>query len=230
MKTSNRKSFIQNNSGIIVADFLFSFVMIMGIGMFIFGITFSLATIEVSQYIVWSTARNYAAANVNQTAARDNAIEKFNNLTAQFPLLTGAGSTDTNPWFLLSSTSLIVSDKLEEEDSLLSTDLPGSDKDNDFRQPWTGASAKLRLSLFSNMQIPFLGKVATDKSLFEFPIRAFIIRHPSTQECQTFFFGGRNNAIKALEGGNLSPDGLTFPAIGPSNNTTAAALGEDNGC
>ena len=81
-----------NNSGFIIADFLFAFTMVIGIGIFIFGFTFSLATIEVAQYIVWSTARNYAAANEEELQSVKQAKEKFENLTAKFPLLTGNGA------------------------------------------------------------------------------------------------------------------------------------------
>ena len=212
-----------NNSGFIVADFLFAFVMVIGIGIFIFGFTFSLATIEVAQYIVWSTARNYAAANEEELQSVKQAKEKFSNLTAKFPLLTGNGAP--SPWFELKDDELIIGD-LAKLDSELG--ISSGDKTNDFRQPWTGVRAKINLKLFAGLKIPFLGPVATDKTLFEFPVRAFIIRNPSSLDCQTFFYGQANRwseGVKKLEKGNLGPPFATLPIIGEKS-----GYGEDNGC
>lgn len=216
---------MKNNSGFIIADFLFSFVMVIGIGIFIFGFTFSLATIEVNQYIVWSTARNYAAGNIAEPNAKASAELKFKNLTAKFPLLTGNGSDA--PWFELKA--LVLGD-LSVKDSGFA--LPATDKTNEFRQPWTGASATLNLKLFSKMKIPFLGSVTpsgSDPSTtgFEFPIRAFIIRSPSTEECQQFFYQFKrwDKGIKLLENGNLGPTFSTMPIVGGQQ-----GYGEDNGC
>lgn len=212
-----------NNSGFIVADFLFAFTMVIGIGIFIFGFTFSLATIEVAQYIVWSTARNYSAANEEDLLAVTQATTKFNNLSAKFPLLTGAGSS--SPWFELKEENLKIGDLAKIDPDL---GISAGDKTNDYRQPWTGVSAKLNLKLFAGMQIPFLGKVAQNKDLFEFPVRAFIIRNPSAQECQKFFYGQANRwveGVKKLEKGKLGPDFATLPIVGEK-----AGYGEDNGC
>jgi hypothetical protein len=212
-----------DNSGFIVADFLFAFVMVIGVGIFIFGFTFSLATIEVAQYIVWSTARNYSAANNDVNYAEAQARVKFNNLAAKFPLLTGSGSDA--PWFELKEESLVVGD-LGVKDTELG--FSGTDLVNRYRQPWTGVRAKLNLKLFASLQIPFLGKVAEDKSLFEFPVRAFIIRNPSQFECQRFFStpSNRFQAIKELENGKVGPSFSNIQTIPDGN----SPYGEDNGC
>lgn len=217
---------LKNQRGLIIADFLFAFVMVIGIAIFIFAMTFSLATIEIAQYIAWSTARNYAAANITKEIAEENARNKFKNLTAHFPLLSGVGSDSA--WFQMSEDHLVIGDNLADgADSELS--LSGDDRNNDFRQPWTGARMKIRLSLFAGLQVPFLGKVSEDPTLFEFPVRAFIIRHPSREECQNFFYGKRfTEGLKRLEegrsGGPLAPDSaFVAPPI-------TGGYGEDNGC
>ncbi len=69
-----------SQGGFIAADFLFSFTLVISIGIIIFAFTFSLATIEISQYIVWSAARNYSAAYTNEAEASANARKKFNFL------------------------------------------------------------------------------------------------------------------------------------------------------
>ena len=226
MKKYNCDNPIKNNSGFITADFLYSFFMILGIGLLIFGLTFSLATIEVGQYIVWSTARNYSAANKNEAAAKQAAQKKFRNLSAKFPLLTGNGSSG-DPWFELLESNLIIGD-LADLDSQLGSDLTAEDLKNKDRQPWIGASTKIKLKRFAGLQLPFLGNVAQDKNAFEFPIRAFILRHPSQSECKDFFYKNRyENGIKKLENSTVANDTKAqFETI----ESPANGFGEDNGC
>jgi hypothetical protein len=228
MKNRLKRKSLHNESGFIVADFLFAFVMTIGVGIFIFAITFSLATIEVGQYIVWSTARNYAAGNISQIAARQQAQEKFKALAEQFPLLTNVGADSS--WFELSEADLKISDDLTSDDTALG--ITGADATNDFRQPWTGASTVIRLKLFSGLTIPFLGKVIADGNTLEFPIRAFLIRNVSQEECKAFYSGpGSGNriekGIKKLENSKLAAG-----TWGLDGGAGAGDLlhGEDNGC
>ncbi|MEK6628417.1 MAG: hypothetical protein AABY53_07305 [Bdellovibrionota bacterium] len=231
MISRSKPSRLQNSSGFIAADFLFSFVMVLGVGIFMFGITFSLATIEVAQYIVWSTARNHSAGNINAAIANEGAKKKFLNLTAKFPMLTGNGAGGRE-WFELLETNLKIGD-LSVIEPEFSSEISADDRKNNDRQPWTGASAKIRLKLFSGLQIPFLGKVAEDPSFFEFPIRAFIIRHPSQDECISFFNDNQKryiNGIKKLEGDALADQAPMSSAAQLQGINAAATIGEDNGC
>lgn len=215
-----------SSSGFIIADFLFSFVLILGIGIFVFALTFSLASIEVAQYIVWSSARNYSVGNFNEESAKQNARKKFQNLSAKFPLLTGNGAAGT-PWLELLDSNLIIGN-LATLDTQFSSEINSDDVKNNFRQPWIGVSAKLKLNLFAGLQVPFLGKVASNESFFEFPIRAFILRHPSQNECQDFFYKNRYaEGIKKLENNTLAPKSAS--AL-PSNGILQNGSGEDNGC
>jgi hypothetical protein len=228
MKTQRRKIYSKNESGFIIADFLFAFVMTIGVGIFIFALTFSLATIEVSQYIIWSTARHYSAANVNQATALDSAKEKLKALAEQFPLLTN--SSGNSSWFELEIDGAIIADKLQKADS--SFEISRFDAENDQRQPWTGVSSKLTLKLFRGLQIPMLGKVGYNREAFELPIRAFLIRNVSAEECTKFFAGENggprfNSGILTLEGGKLAKG--TWGLAGETG-TNRVIDGEDNGC
>lgn len=217
---------IQNSSGFITADFLFSFALVLSIGVFVFGLTFSLATIEIDQYIVWSTARNYSAANKNETAAKQGARRKFQNLSANFPKLTGNG-TSGNPWFELLESNLVIGD-LGKLDTQFSSEVSADDIKNKDRQPWIGASTKIKLKLFAGLKLPFLGKVAENESDFEFPIRAFVLRHPSQSECRDFFYKNRyTQGIKKLENGSVAES--SAPQL-ETNEQLTNGFGEDNGC
>lgn len=238
MKTPQRRpNILKSNSGFIVADFIFSFVMILGVGIFIFALTFSLATIEVAQYIVWSTARNYAAATTDAvTLSDEQAREKFENLAGQFPKLTGVGEADS-PWFRLTVEDLKIGNLADTSvDPEFSGLLSADDRNNSFRQPWIGVSTNLTLVLFSSLQVPFLGKVATDPSLFTLPVRAFVIRHPSQNECRDFFYQKRYpEGIVNLENDDLAKPGTSFERSSNlsgsvSSPTTDGGFGEDNGC
>jgi len=227
MSTHKRKSNLKNQSGFIIADFLFSFTLIISCGIVIFGMTFSLASVEISQYIVWSTARNFSAANISETVAQQQARVKFANLSKQFSLITGASTSGVTPWFVLNN--LLVGNLAGPSgaDGDLRAKLAGDsdNKDNggsgERRQPWIGAKADLELKLLSGFNVPFLGPVAPDKTIFKFPIRAFVLRHPSQEECFGFFTKEKrfNLGIQKLE--------TQMESIGDANKYVPI---EDNGC
>ncbi len=214
----------------IAADFIFAFVMVISVGIFMFALTFSLATIEVAQYIVWSTARNYSAGQISEMVARDNAEKKYGKLIAQFPLLTN--SEDTSAWFELSKPSEIFIGELDSIDTVFMNTISAGDKLNDGRQPWTGVSSNINLKLFSGLEIPFLGKVALDKNSFQFPIRAFLIRNVSESECKLFFNGSNTGTSRFSDGIMKLEDSQLAPAAwGPIRGQCDAGFcGEDNGC
>jgi hypothetical protein len=232
-----RKNNSNSNSGFIIADFLFSFVLVLGIGIVIFGLTFSLATIEIAQYIVWSSARNYAAASSNEPTSATSAKLKFNNLSKQFPLLTGQGNTGST-WFSLDDFRVgnLVAPGVDPDFLAHVNSAPeqANSAGGESRQPWTGASAKITLKLFSSLRIPFLGKIAgdADKSKFTFPVRAFIIRSPSIDECQEFFkFDNRfKKGLNVIDQfGNIQSQVFQPPNEGDIHRVYGEGQ-EDNGC
>ncbi len=221
---------ILNQSGFLAADFLFSFVLVIGCGIIIFALTFSLATVEIAQYITWSAARSYSAGNLcappggvtsppctsgkSSTKAAD---AKFKNLSLKFPLLTGADGSSA--WFQLTKKN--VGDNAWA--GLTGLTNPGNKTNGgsgESRHPWTGVNAELEWKLFKGIKIPFLGKIATDGAdTFTFPIRAFLLRNPSQQECLNFYSNRFSQGIKNLEGWNS----------GVGNDASYVAI-EDNGC
>ncbi len=217
---------ISNQSGFIVADFLFSFILVLSCGILIFGFTFSLATVEIAQYIVWSTARNFSAANSSESNAKIQATKKFNNLADKFPLISGRGASST-PWFTMSAPIL---GNLATADTDLSAQL-GADKLNrdsslQIRQPWIGAKSDLELKLLSGFKFPFLGPIVPDKTGFTFPIRAFVLRHPSQTECYNFFAMERRYREGILLLNQTEGNLFTFPNVNPGKYVPI----EDNGC
>jgi hypothetical protein len=190
----------KSEAGFIMADFIFSFVLVLGVGIFIFALTFSLATIEISQYIVWSAARNFSSANISEAQARLSSTKKFKALSEQFPLLTGAGGAES-PWFELNN---FTAENHENNPQFSQKVTNASDRLNrdgslERRQPWIGASASIYLKLFGTMNVPFFGRVTDDpESTFKFRVYAFILRHPSNDECRGFFEKRFSEGIKTL--------------------------------
>ncbi len=208
---------LQNSHGFLAAEFLMSFIVVIGAGIIIFGLSFALTAIEISQYIVWSAARNYAVGHIAESNSKTNATLKYKNLTAAFPLMTGNGSD--NPWFeMADSSSIRIGD--------LAADIqaPSSGNNNDgmgqVRHPWYGVKSTIDLKLFKNLQIPFLGKIAANKDDFVFPVRGILLRHPSVTECQDFFEKKYSQGIQRIIGTNWS-------TLGDPNQYTPH---EDNGC
>lgn len=196
----------KNEQGFVVADFLFSFILVIGCGMVIFGLTFSLMTIEVSQYITWSSARAYSAGAPNKNDSELAGRTKFSNLKAAFPLL------DNGSWFSL-ETVKIAADHSGELQADRSNTSGGQS-----RHPWSGATTTLRLKLFESLRIPFIGPIARSDT-FNMPLNAFLIRNPSRTECQVFFERRFTDGINQVE--DLK--------VNAANSTAYVAI-EDNGC
>ncbi len=217
---------MKNNSGFIAAEFLFAFTMIIGCGILIFVLTFTLTTIEIAQYITWSAARSYAVGNLSEADSNKAATTKYKNLTGMFPLLTGQGNS--SPWFEM-SLKPIIGAAVEAQVS------PSSSRDNkdsgqQIRQSWDGVAADIDLKLFKGLQIPFLGKIISDPESLVFKVRSHLMRHPSEDECLSFFKDKYQKGILQLKTPkDLSPGGgqtewKDIPAA------ASIVLIEDNGC
>jgi len=214
-----KKNFNSNEAGFMTAEFLFAFAMVVGIGILIFAFTFSLTTIEVAQYIVWSSARSYSAGNTTEADSVAAGRQKYAKLISMFPLLTGRGNNSA--WFKLS-------DSVTPGD--LTTRLTDAKVDNntsnsaEVRHPWTGVQTEIDLILFKGIRIPFLGPITNDKAAFVFPIRALLLRNPSVVECRSFFEQKFTSGIQKLKDVNENPD------LSNLGEASVYAQTEDNGC
>jgi hypothetical protein len=217
MKIPN--SIHNNKSGFIVADFLFSIVLVMSSCIILFTLCFSLASVEIAQYITWSSARSYSAANLTEAGSIQAGKIKFAKLSAKFPLLTGQGAETS--WFELNlkdignNTALIA--------DLQQININNSLASGEPRQPWTGAATELDVSLFRRMQLPFIGGLSTDDDAFKFQLRAFILRNPSQDECLQFFKKKYTEGVSRIENSWNSKSFLT-------TKDTDFIPQEDNGC
>lgn len=224
---------INNQSGFMTAEFLFAFTMVIGAGMLIFALTFALTTVEIAQYIVWSTARAHAAGNTSADDSLKAGETKYRNVTAAFPLLTGNGS-DT-PWFVMpkveNKAEVVIgdiSDSIRKKDSAIDSG-NAAEPGGEVRHPWIGVESSIELKLLSGMNIPFIGKVTVSPEEFKFPIRGILFRHPSTIECQNFFQNKFTQGVKVLPEENGSLQLTPWKDLSGTADTDFAPM-EDNGC
>lgn len=215
---------MKNNSGFIAAEFLFAFTMIIGCGILIFALTFTLTTIEIAQYITWSAARSYAAGNLSETDSNKAAETKYKNLTSMFPLLTGQGNS--SPWFEM-SLKPITGSSVEAQISPPSSRI-NADGGQQVRHSWDGVAADIDLKLFKGLQIPFLGKIVGDPDALVFQVRSHLMRHPSEAECLIFFRDKYQKGIRQLKAPQILGGQTEWNGIPES--TAAVVLIEDNGC
>lgn len=210
----------KNQKGFVAADFIFSFTLVIGCGVLIFALTFSLMTVEVAQYITWSAARSFSAANSNPGLQSTAASTKFNNLSKNFPLLTD----ESNNWFslILGGTGLNATTNSDGSQAGIKVTDPTNSMGGQTRQPWVGVSSQLHLKLFQSINLPFLGKITNNPETFKFALHAFMLRNPSREECITFMKDRYANGI-------LQIDDLKDAPVTP-NSAAAYIASEDNGC
>ncbi len=229
------KKIPNNQAGFMTAEFLFAFTMVIGSGILIFALTFALTTVEIAQYIVWSSARAHAVGNKSQEESVKAGEKKYSNLTAAFPLLTGNGSD--SPWFKMPEITdnnefFIgdISDMIKKKDSAIDKS-NASEAGGEIRHPWIGVESSIELKLLSGSQVPFLGKVTETPEEFKFPIRGILFRHPSTEECLDFYRNRFTQGIKKVPGENGgTPARITNWGNLSGSADAAYAPMEDNGC
>ena len=215
------------------AEFLFAFTMVIGSGMLIFGLTFALTTVEIAQYIVWSAARAHAVGNKTVTDSEQAARNKYTNLTAAFPLLTGEGAD--SPWFRMAKANEPndfavgdITDSIKKQDNAIDKD-NATDPGGEARHPWIGVESSIDLILFKGLQVPFLGKVTESPQEFKFPIRGVLFRHPSYKECRDFFSNKFAQGVKILHAENGSEQTTHWEDLADDPDSAYSPM-EDNGC
>lgn len=197
----------RSQSGFITVEFLFAIVIAFGMSMLVFAITFTLSTVEIGQYIVFSTARAHAAANFDKTAQSDTAKAKYTALLAD----PGLGSLFANGWFTLSKPA-----QLEIKQGY--GDNFNSDYDSDSRGDLQGVRSTFTAQVLQ-MKLPLIGSVTPENGSFSARLTGILIREPTEQECEQYM-DQRNEELWNLGSGR-------FQAY---RQGTTPTPWEDNGC
>lgn len=219
---------MKKNSGFITAEFLFAFTLVIGCGILIFVFTFTLTSLEIAQYITWSSARSYAVGNLSEAESIKAGKSKFKKLSALFPLLTGEGNS--SPWLYLNEDPLVGS--AVELNIKTSSSQKNIDSGQQIRHSWDGVSGFISLNLLSGLRIPFLGRIVPANETITMYVRSHLMRHPSQKECYEFFADKFSKGVlnlktpKNLSSGGSEPEWKNLP---PPANALIGMI-EDNGC
>lgn len=90
--------------GLVTLDYLFAFVLVGGFSMLLFALSTTLSTVEIVQYITFSSARRYYAGHISPQRQYDSALSKYNELVNN-PVLSPLFK---NGWFILDQRTLAI--------------------------------------------------------------------------------------------------------------------------
>jgi hypothetical protein len=164
----------RNERGFITVEFLFAIVIAFGMSAIVFALTFTLSTVEVGQYIVFSTARAHAAANFDKAAQADAAKAKYSALLSD----KGLASLFSNGWFTLSKVSDL---EIRQGDG----DNFNKDYDSDSRGDLQGVRTTFTAKILE-LRLPLIGAITPDNGSFSAKLTGILIREPTQQECEQY--------------------------------------------
>ena len=217
MMRNQKTKIILTNSGMITADFLFSFLLASMFTAFLFAMCFSFTVIEVVQYISYSATRAAIPSNKDFEAQRRRAEKKVNSLVNNNILNTLL----KNGWFnvtikdmrLGQNASDYYSSEYKMEPIAGSSPVP-------FFIPASGVRLNLEAKILEMNLGPF-GKIESDTGNgFSLTVGSMLFREPNQRECI--------DLMKRRYQQILSLDPKYQSIAGPG---MASALPmEDNGC
>lgn len=191
---------LRNQRGILVVDFMFSMVLILGLSGLLFVLCFTLSVASMTQYVTFATARNYTVAHITQAAQVDRANAKYNELI-NHPVLK---PLYTNGWFAVDATPG-VGDHTQL--------VPGFTEATQGVNKFWGAGTSFTAKVLA-FSIPFFGSTTPDDDGsgdgFKTYLGSYLGREPTTEECLNFT-ASRWNAIKGLGPGYGTNGGSYFP-------------------
>ena len=195
---------IKNQNGFVTAEFMFAIVIATCMTFLTFALTFTLSTVEVVQYMVFSSSRAHAAANFDINAQQEAAKSKYTSLISS-PTLAPLFS---NGWFEAPVSKLEIRSGA------------GNNFNQDyeiFRDSGQGVRVTFRANLLE-MKLPLVGNVTSPTGTgFETRINAILLREISQKECFDYM-EARVPALVDL-----------FPGLAKSADVPKS-IWEDNGC
>ena len=194
---------IKKEKGFLTLDFIFSLTLSCAVIILFLGLTLTLTVVEIGQYIVFATSRNYAASHFNIARQKQEARIKYQQLLGgQIGSLYGRG------WFELSPEPSVGSFI--------------SEYGSDMYMPFTGARTQFKAKIL-NLDFPFLGQAlgASKNQVFGTTIASFLIREPTYEECYSFNVQRYESLLRLVESRRA------VPGFVPRNGVLSPG---DNGC
>lgn len=204
---------MRNQRGFVTTEFLFAIIIAFGMTMLTFSMTYTLSTVEVVQYIVFSSARAQAAANFDIDSQKKEAQLRYGKL-ANNPVLAPLFK---NGWFEISNADQVEIRPGEGDN--FQRDYPAA---GGGRPTYQGVRTRF-VARILEMRIPLLGKVTPDDDGgFSTRITAFLIREPSQKECLDYM---NKRKDELFDNGNFNGRFSRF-----KKSTDVPVPWEDNAC
>lgn len=168
---------ILNQSGQGVLDFLFASVLIFGTAALIGALSTALTLTEAIQYVSFSGARSYFAADRTIAQQSQAAEEQVNALVKNLPFLTGA----------INSGWIKITRKQARNYTDYAVSKGGELGADSGRNEFTGYQLEVALPLLT-FKIPLMGNLVTpsDGDDVKVTVSSFLMREPTYEECVKF--------------------------------------------
>ncbi|MFZ4403610.1 MAG: hypothetical protein ACOYOK_05855 [Pseudobdellovibrionaceae bacterium] len=200
--------------GFVTAEFIFSFTIAASLCIVLFAVTYTLAVVEVAQYLTFSTARSFIGSHIDQDKQEEVARKKYKELLGNkviASIFSGSG------WFKLSGSPDIrgAGDSGKTFDDYATSD--------ENRMINTGVRVDFGAELLGSLKLPFIGNTQNPSGDgYTTKITTLLIREPTFKECWDLHVKPRYQKILDLENGR-------FKELGSKGASKYIPIG-DNGC
>jgi hypothetical protein len=198
---------MKNQNGFVTAEFMFAIIIATCMTILTFALTFTLSTVEIVQYMVFSASRAHAAANFDVDSQQKAARDKYNSLIGNktfAPLFQ-------NGWFEAPASKLEIRSG------------NGVNFEQEYSPTSRPAAQGVRVTFKANLlelKLPLVGDVTSPSGNgFEAKVNALLIREISQKECLEYM----DQRVDSLW--NLSPGIQRF-----RYQSSYVTPWEDNGC
>lgn len=206
MKTSNTTFSINNERGVLTLDFIFALTVTVGLITVLLAVSWSLAVFEVTQYVSFAVARNYAGTHVSEQEQKAQALRKYVQLTSTNKIFA---ALYTSSWFKV-STPGEMSGNIGDFNAEYPQDLGPE------AASFVGARVQINAKALE-INFPLIGNTYEEEDGFKTHLSSYVLRSPSQAECLDFN-KQRFERIKQLD-----------PAYSAAPSNEAATI-SDNGC
>lgn len=193
---------MKTKAGSVTIDFVFGITITVGVSFILLALCFTMAMVEVSQYIAFASSRSYFSGHLSEEEQEDRGKAKFEKLMTLRPF---KGMLKDSGWF-----SLAFLGSTDFRDQYPNVQL-AHDSDTFF-----GTQLKFKADVLE-LKIPFLDRPYGN---YDATVASYLGREPSTKECLDF---ERARWTKFQEVTGFPPP----PGTNPANDY---AVVTDNGC
>ena len=149
---------IKSQSGFVTAEFMFAVVIAFGMTILTFAFTFTLSTVEVTQYVLFSAARAHSAANYDKESQQKQARLKYTSLVKSKVL----SPLFNNGWFEIAKPEQI---EIRSGDGV-NFEREYSTSTGDSRHNMQGVRGFITAKILQ-MRLPMIGDITPDDDGFK---------------------------------------------------------------